>query len=283
MTRSPTPLEEDTQMTSKTPPVASTARRFKMALAVAGLIALSAWAIGWWSGRNSATAVSAQEAATLVGAADHAARIDPGQRPLSGTYSYTGRGWDSFSFGGGSEHQFPDEMNVVVEFDEPGCGWTAHIVFIKEHVEKRAFCTSTTGVKDIGFSRTTRTLGREQTSEYECTGNAWRFAAGVDVGETWRYSCTERRGGVVRYIGTRLPDVSMKVGEERQALRHVQLRGTQRGKHVGKEESEYWLLETGLPARFMSTRYLRVNTPMGDMTSRESYDYSLTSPTPEVT
>lgn len=235
-------------------------------------------------GADSATAVSSSEAAEIVGArVDVSPRLQPGLRPAPGTYEYEGRGTDSFDLGRGTTREFPRVTNVVVQLQEDGCAWTADIVFIEEHVEHRTFCTTAGGVEDTGFARTTTFLGHEQTSSYECTSGAWRTAANLEVGERWRYRCTERRGGVVHYAAQRLADAQLTIGNTRVRAAHVTLRGSQRGRSTGAEHSEFWLLDTGMPARLKSTRSLTVRTPIGDMTSRETFDYALRSLEPVAT
>lgn len=234
--------------------------------------------------RSTTTRVTSADAAELVGAdtSTTATAATIGLRPTPGTYAYAGTGTDSFDFGPGTRRTFPDEANVVVMLGDEECGWSADVVFIEEHVEHRTYCTTQRGVEDTGFARSTTFLGRDQTSTYECSDGAWRSAAANGVGSTWSYTCTEERGGVVKYVARRLPDTSVEIDGAATTTTHIVLRGRQRGRHVGDERSEFWLLPDGLPARFSSRRSLTVSTPLGSMTSTESFDYTLRSLKPHT-
>lgn len=255
-------------------------RRWLIALVGVGLVVVGSGAFAWRSS-SSPTVVSATDAVRLAGGKRATQKaIDPGLRPKLGVYSYTGHGWDSFSLAGGKARNFPKTVSAVVGFDQRDCNWTMYVVFIKEHVERRSFCSDSNAVRDEGFDRTTIFLGREQTSTYECRGEAMRLALAKGA-TTWKYTCTEDRGGTVRYSAELLTDASLQVGDETVTAKHLVVKGVQRGEHVGDERSEYWLLPSGLPVRFASTRVLVVKTTLGHLTSREEYDYTLSTLEPD--
>lgn len=238
--------------------------------------------VAWQQTRGSTISVDADDAARLVGADDDGLDLDPGARPAPGTYTYRGSGSDHLDLLGGSGHEFPKEIGVVVELDpEDDCAWTQHVVFVEEHVEERMFCTDDSGVRDTGLQRTTTFLGREQTSSYECSEDALRVRTGSAVGDTWSFTCTEARGGKVEHEVRRAPDTELSVGSGKVEVVHLIVTGTQRDDSRGDERTEYWLTETGLPVRFRSKRTLVVSSPLGTMTSREDYDYTLVSTDPE--
>ena len=258
-------------------------KRLLLLLIVA--VALIAAAVGVWrvsQSRDASTSVDGKRAVVLAGAPARTNTSDPGLRPEAGTYAYTGSGTESISLLGGSSREFPNDIYGVVELGDTGaCAWTLNLVFVEEHVEERRYCTDVRGVRDQGFSRTTVFLGREQTSAYECGDAAMRIQANEAVGSSWQWSCTEARGGVVRYRATLVGTRPIEIDGVRAPASHVRIVATQRDKSRGDERSDWWLLATGLPARVRSSRTLTTDAgPLGDMTTTEAYEYELASLVP---
>lgn len=247
------------------------------------LLLVGALAAFLWvrDGRERSTAVSGSDAAALVdadGAADEAP--DRGRRPEPGTYHMTGEGSDHFSALGGASHTFPGEVSMVVELDPVDeCAWTLHLVLVEEHVDAQHLCSDAHGaLRLLGLERTTEFLGRRQTSRYECDEtSAWQPAGSA---RRWHFSCTERRGGHVRYVARIVGSEKITIDGEQHAATRVRLDGSQDDDSTGSERTELWLLDDGLPARFTRTRRLTVRTPLGDMTTREGWDYALAARAP---
>lgn len=262
----------------------------KRALLVLALVLLAIGAAVTWrtvGARDASTGVDAAGAAEIVDGGEGAtdARIEPGMRPDTGTWRYDGSGTEHLSLLGGSDHEFPETVYAVVKLDpDDECAWSLNLVFIEEHVEQRRYCTDDAGVTDRGFDRTTTFLGREQTSSYECSNAALRLKAGAKPGDVWRWTCREARGGLVRYTGTLVGTESVSIDGEAASTSHVRVQATQRDKSRGSERSDWWLLDTGLPAKLRSTRTLTTSAgPLGDLTTNEQFEYVLAAREPEDT
>ena len=161
---------------------------------------------------------------------------------------------------------------------EDECAWTLDLVLIEEHVEERSFCTSGDGVLDAGFARTTTFLGREQTSTYECDDQALRVRAAAATGDSWSWTCTEARGGRVRFTATVVGTESLEIDGTPVDTTHVRLTARQRDRSVGDERGDWWYSATGLPVRMQSNRTLTTTAgPLGEMKTTERFDYELTS------
>ena len=262
----------------------------KRALLVLALVLLAiAVTVSWraYDARDASTGVDAAGAAELVGSDSSSpdGAIEPGLRPTAGTWRFEGSGTERLSLLGGSEHAFPETVYAVVDLDaDDACAWTLNLVFIEEHVEQRRYCTDARGVTDRGFERTTTFLGREQTSSYECSDDALRLKAGARPGAVWRWTCREARGGLVRYTATLVGRAPLSIDGSDVETSHVRVRATQRDKSRGSEQSDWWLLESGLPAKMRSTRTLTTSAgPLGDLTTNEQFEYVLASRDPEDT
>lgn len=257
-------------------------KRVLVILLVLIVVAAGAGAL-YLRSQDESTAVGEDDAAALVDAQPADAEAEPGERPEAGTWTYTGSGSDSFDALGGASHEFPTEIHAVVELDpDDACAWTMHVIFVEQHVEERRFCTEQGAVLDAGFDRTTEFIGRRQTSEYECTDDAFRLPADARAGATWTWSCTERRGGHVEYTGRLIGPATVTVGDEQVQTQHVRIDGVQDDDSTGRERTELWLTPNGLPARFTSDRRLTVRTPLGEMTTTEEWDYTLASMEPSA-
>lgn len=249
-------------------------------LFIALLVLVVLVGIGWlWIDheRDSTTTVDKTEAQKIANDDVDDASIEPGERPVEGTYGYTGTGSDNFDALGGSSHEFAKQVFAVVSLDaDDSCSWTWTMPFVKEHVEERSFCTKDAAVLDLGFERTTEFIGRRQTSAYECSDTAWRIPP-ADTKQPWAWTCTEERGGLVNYTGRIVGDEQVDIDGTKTKSTHVRIDGVQKDKSTGTERTDVWLLPSGLPVRFSSDRTLTVPTPIGKMTTTEQWDYRIDS------
>ncbi len=244
-------------------------------LAIVGVLLLD-------SSRDETTTVDADDAAKIAGASAPDEPIDRGARPEPGTYEYVGSGREHLSLLGGSSHEFPERITGVVQLDpNDACAWTLDLVLIEEHTEERAYCTFGAGVLDAGFSRTTTFLGREQTSAYRCDDDALRVRTSATGGDSWSWTCTEERGGKVRFTATLVGREQLTIDDEPIDTAHVRLTARQRDKSVGDERGDWWFADTGLPVRIRSDRTLTTTAgPLGEMKTTEAFEYELASLAP---
>lgn len=239
------------------------------------------------SSKDASTSVGAKEAAQIASDGQPTKSdedsIVPGLRPRPGTYQYIGSGKESLSLLGGSQHVFPKEVFAVVKLDpDDKCSWTMNLIFIEEHTEKRNFCTTKLGVTDTGFSRTTEFSRYEQTSKYTCDDQALRLKSGSPKSTRWTWTCTEKRGGVVRFTATNIGEEQLSIGGTQAPVTHIRITATQRGRSNGTETSDWWLMPSGLPAKMQSTRSLITSAgPLGKLNSAEQFSYTLADLNPE--
>jgi hypothetical protein len=259
-------------------------RRFLLLLLALVVIAVIAGLVLLRGARDETTTVGAEDAAELVGATSADDQIEPGLRPAAGAYEYVGGGSESLSLLGGSSHEFPERVTGVVQLDpDDECAWSLGLVLVAEHVEERRYCTTDTGTLDAGFDRTTEFLGREQTSSYECDDAALRLRSNAKPGDTWSWTCTEARGGLVRFTATYVGSEAVDVDGTSTDTAHIRITARQRDKSTGDERGDWWLLASGLPARIRSDRTLTTDAgPLGDLKTIEQFEYRLASlePTP---
>lgn len=259
-------------------------RRLLLFLLALVVIAVIAGVLLLRNSRDESTSVRAEDAAELVGATSEDAQVEPGLRPAPGTYEYVGGGSESLSLLGGSTREFPERVTGVVQLDaDDECAWSLGLVLVAEHVEDRHYCTTDAGTLDTGFERTTEFLGREQTSSYECDDAALRIRSNAKPGDTWNWTCTEARGGRVRYTASYVGSEPIDVSGMSVDAAHVRITARQRDKSTGDERSDWWLLASGLPVRIRSDRSLTTDAgPLGELRTIEQFEYLLASlePTP---
>lgn len=250
-----------------------------VALAIITAVALSVRTLG---ARDETDAVDTKEAAELVedeGDAD----VEAGDRPEPGTYTYTGSGRESVTVLGGSEHVFPDEIPVVVQLDaDDDCRWTSNVVYVKQHIEERRYCTKDGTMLDIGFTRKTEFFNQVTESVFECDDQAFRLRTDSQEGDTWEWDCAQEGGKTTsHYTATALGTEQLTIGGEPVKAWHTKVVSTQKGDTNGGDTSEFWLAETGLIVKFTANLKVDTKSVLGDTTFQEKLSYGLTSLVPE--
>lgn len=261
----------------------------KLLIVIIALLILGAIAVGvrTLGARDETDAVDSKEAAELVEedgdeAAD-AEDVDAGDRPEPGTYTYTGSGRESVDALGGSEHVFPEEIPIVVQLDaEDECAWTSNVVYVKQHIEERNYCTKDGVLTDLGFTRETEFFNQTQETVYECDENAWRLRTDWEPGDTAKWTCTQSGGAATSaYVATLVGEEELKVGGETVETWHTKVQSTQTGDTRGSDTSEFWLTESGLIVKFTTNLDVKTKSVLGDTNFKEQTSYMLTSLVPE--
>jgi len=251
-----------------------------IALAILGAIVFGVRTLG---ARDEADAVGSKEAAELVDTGDggEQADIEAGERPEPGTYTYTGSGEESVDALGGSKHTFPDEIAAVVELDaEDDCRWTSNVIYIKQHVEERRFCTKGTVMTDLGFTRKIEFFNQLQTTGFTCDDDAERLRADSQEGDTWSWTCSEGIATTSKYTTTFLGKETLTVGGEQIDTFHTRVVSKQSGDANGTDTSEFWLADTGFAVKFTADLDVRTKSVLGDTHFKERASYALTSLVP---
>ncbi|MCW2955687.1 MAG: hypothetical protein JWO69_556 [Thermoleophilia bacterium] len=255
-----------------------------VALAVIIVVILAVRLVG---ARDETDTVDAQDAQALIENDDDASDDDApgiaGDRPEPGTYTYEGSGSESVTILGGSKHDFPAEVAVVVELDDDNeQAWTANAVFVKQHIEERDFRTTNAGLEDLGFRREIEFFGQVQDNRYECSDGAERFRADAEPGSTTSWTCTQEGDkATIKYTSTLVGTEALEIGGEQVETWHVKVDSTQSGDTVGTDASEFWYAETGLAVRMKANLRTRTKSVLGETDFRERYDYTLASLVPE--
>lgn len=259
-------------------------KKLVLALFLLLVIAAIAFGVRTFGARDETDAVDAEDAAGLVtGEDDVSADVVVGERPEPGTYTYTGSGRESVSVLGGSEHVFPGEIPVVVKLDpEDDCRWSSNVVYVKQHIEERRYCTADGVVTDLGFTREIEFFNQLQETTYTCGEDAHRLRTDAQVGDEWSWTCSQGTRGTSEYTAKLLGTETMTVGGEDVDVWHTRVTSRQAGATVGGDTSEFWLAESGLPVRFTGDLEVTTDSVLGETSFTEELDYTLTSLVPET-
>jgi hypothetical protein len=262
-------------------------------LAVLAIVIVVAVVLGvrTYGARNETDSVSTNDASKLVGGEQQddqgGSKVDPGARPDPGTYTYKGAGSDKVSLLGGSEHVFPSTIPVVVELDgdtAKDCGWTWNLIYVKQHVEERNYCTDESTVLDAGFTRTIEFFGQTQKAHYACGDDAVRLRRDAKAGDTWSWKCENEDGNAVgTYTLTVLAPAKLTIDGESINAIHTRVTQKQSGDTNGTGTDEYWLAPTGLPLRFDGSLDVTTKSVLGTTKFTEREHYELTSLNPKQT
>jgi hypothetical protein len=259
-------------------------KKLLLAILLILIIAAVAFGVRTLGARDQADAVDSKDAASLVSDDDDdsSSSIDAGDRPDPGTYSYTGSGLESVDALGGSEHVFPKSIPIVVTLDDDdSCEWTSNVVYVKQHIEERDYCTEDGNVVDRGFTREIEFFNQLQETEYECDEDAYRLKADAEDGDTWTWTCTEGDSATSKYTATLLGMETLTVGGDDVETWHTKVTSKQTGDTVGGDTSEFWLAETGLPIKFTGDLKVTTKSVLGETQFQEKFSYELTSLVPE--
>lgn len=253
-----------------------------VALLILGAVAFGVRTIG---AKDETDAVDTKEAAELVeqdgdGSAED---VEAGERPKAGTYTYTGSGRESVDVLGGSEHVFPEQIAIVVQLDpEDDCAWTSNVVYVKQHIEERNYCTKDGTLTDLGFTRETEFFNQSQETVYECDEGAFRLRTDWQPGDTATWDCTQSGGAATSsYTATLVGVEDLTVGGERVRAWHTKVVSKQTGDTKGSDTSEFWLDETGLIVKFTTNLDVVTRSVLGETNFKEQTKYVLTSLVPE--
>jgi hypothetical protein len=259
----------------------------KLLIVIVALLILGAVAFGvrTLGARDETDAVDSKDAAQLVtdDAKADAEDIDPGERPEAGTYTYTGSGHENVDALGGSEHVFPEEIPIVVQLDaKDDCAWTSNVVYVKQHIEERRYCTKSGVLTDLGFTRETEFFNQTQETVYDCDDKAFRLRTDWKPGDSAKWVCTQAGGAATSsYTATLVGEETIKVGGESVKTWHTKVVSTQTGDTRGGDTSEFWLTETGLIVKFTTNLDVKTKSVLGDTRFQEQTKYVLTSLVPE--
>lgn len=258
-------------------------RKFLLAVLLLLIIAGVAISVRTLGARDQTDAVDTKDAARLVtDDSDSAADIDPGDRPDPGTYTYTGSGREQVSLLGGSEHVFPETVPVVVTLDsDDSCAWSSNVVYVKQHIEERNYCTENGTVVDRGFTREIEFFNQLQETRYECDDDAYRLRTDVKDGDTWSWTCREGDDATSVYTATALGTETLTIGGDEVETWHTRVSSKQTGDTRGGDTSEFWLAESGLPIKFTGDLKVATKSVLGETTFQEKFSYALTSLVPQ--
>lgn len=270
-------------------------KKLVLALVVIVIIAAVAFAVRTLGARDETSNVDKREAARIGKSSTDsnkaksdddtaAADIEPGLRPPAGTYTYTGSGEESVSALGGSKHVFPKTVYAVVTLDgKDECKWENHLIYVKEHVEERSYCTDAGGLHDYGFVRDIEFFNQTEHKVYTCPGEtAIRMSPTAADGETTKWRCTNEPNSTSDYTATQVGTEVVKVGGINTKVWHMRVVADLKGDTRGRDVSEFWYAASGLTVRFTTNLNVMTKSVLGDTKFTEKTEYQLQSVTPTV-
>lgn len=258
-------------------------KKLLIALLLLLVIAAIAFGVRTLGARDETDAVDSKEAAELVEDEGDSEDVDAGDRPEAGTYTYMGTGTESVDALGGSKHDFPKEISVVVQLDaDEDCNWTANVVYVKQHIEEREYCTRDGVMIDRGFTRKIEFFNQLQETTFECGDDAERLRTEAKAGDSWTWECTNGTKAKSAYTATMLGSETLDIGGEQVETWHTKVVSKQTGETVGGDTSEFWLDERGLIVKFTANLDVKTESVLGVTNFKEKLAYQLTSVVPEA-
>jgi hypothetical protein len=172
---------------------------------------------------------------------------------------------------------------VVVQLDaKDDCRWTSNVVYVKQHIEERDYCTKDGNLYDLGFTRETEFFNQTQKTVYDCPDDeATRLRTTGQPNDVWKWTCTQGSAAKSDYTTTLLGTETLTVGGEQVKTWHTKVVSNQTGDTNGTDTSEFWLTETGLIVKFTTNLDVDTKSVLGDTNFKEKTSYALVSLVPE--
>ena len=201
-------------------------------------------------------------------------------RPKDGVYAYDTTGGETASIGG-SRHDYPAVTYATVQ-RRAGCEWLLEQPVVKEHVDRRGFCSRSDSLFFLGQATTISFFGQRGTDESHCDPPQRVLRHGEPVGARAEYLCRSAENEM-RVSVTRLRPESIQVAGRLVEVEHVLTEGAVSGRATGTSRVEqWWLPSSGLLVREVRTVTSRAHEFGGDVDYREKATFHLRSLDPRT-
>lgn len=205
-------------------------------------------------------------------------------RPAPGVYTLTGSGTEKLSFQTSGQTMGPT-MPATVTWSGDSC-WDLRVDYNANHWQTWAYCIEGGTVVDRGgtvFQRFDLVVAQpETTSVTICEPGVTGLWPGIAPGTTWNDGCVitgndtepSEQTGTVTFVG----EDSVTVEGTDVPVSHVRYEQRFDGSQQGAATLDKWYaLDTGLPVRSVWDLEITSNSPIGDVTYRESGSWEFAS------
>ena len=205
-------------------------------------------------------------------------KTGPYKLPSEGVYSYRAKGREQVSILG-AHHDYPERVYATVRHLD-GCRWEHRNDVIKEHVDRRVWCSQAGQVTQILQGREVEFFGQRDGSSATCSPPMVIHKVGDRTGTTYEGECSgEATTANIRR--TIVDDKDFAVGGEPVDAIHIRIESTFTGMANGTSNEEVWLdAATGMTLRWDRVVDTDANSAFGNVHYSENASFVLESLVP---
>jgi hypothetical protein len=202
----------------------------------------------------------------------------PYEPPSEGVYTYRAKGGEQVSILG-AHHDYPERVYATVRHLD-GCRWEHRNEVIKEHVDRRVWCSQAGQLTQILQGREVEFFGQRDGSVATCSPPMVIHKVGDGPGTTYEGVCTgeDTKAMIRRRI---VDDKDFVVGGKSVEAIHIRIDSTFTGMATGTSNEDLWLdSATGMTLRWDRVVDTDANSAFGNVHYYENASFVLESLVP---
>jgi len=205
-------------------------------------------------------------------------KTGPYKLPSEGVYTYRAKGGEQVSILG-AHHDYPERVYATVRHLD-GCRWEHRNDVIKEHVDRRVWCSQAGQLTQISQGREVEFFGQRDGSSATCSPPMVIHKVDDGPGGTYEGECSgEATTATIRR--TIVDDKDFVVGGDPVDAIHLRIDSTFTGMANGTSNEDVWLdAATGMTLRWDRVVDTEANSAFGNVHYTENASFILESLVP---
>ncbi len=202
----------------------------------------------------------------------------PYELPSQGVYTYRAKGREQVSILG-AHHDYPERVYATVRHLD-GCRWEHRNDVIKEHVDRRVWCSQAGQLTQVLQGREVEFFGQRDGSSATCSPPMVIHEVGDGPGTSHEGECSGK-AATAKIRRTIVDDKDFVVGGKTVKAVHLRIETTFTGMATGTSNEEVWLdAATGMTLRWDRVVDTDANSAFGNVHYYEDASFVLESLVP---
>ncbi len=208
------------------------------------------------------------------------AQAGPYELPAEGVYVYRASGGEQISILG-ANHKYPERVYATVRH-LGGCNWEHRNDVIKEHVDRRQWCSKAGLLTQLMQAREVEFFGQRDGDVAKCSPPMVLHKVGESSGATYEGTCSGE-GTTSKVKRTVVDTKPFVIGGESIDAVHLHIVGTFKGMATGTSIEDVWIdASTGMTLRWDRNVDTNANSAFGNVHYTEQASFVLASLVPQT-
>lgn len=200
--------------------------------------------------------------------------------PPEGVYAYRAKGREQVSILG-AHHEYPERIYATVRHLD-GCRWEHRNDVIKEHVDRREWCSQSGQLTQLSQGREVEFFGQRDGSSATCSPPMVIHKVGDGPGTTYEGECSGE-ATTAKIRRTIVDDDDFVVGDISVEAVHIRIESTFTGMATGTSDEDIWLdAATGMTLRWDRVVDTDADSAFGKVHYSENASFTLESLDPRT-